>query len=379
MGNRKGNPVVPANPRVRSGEPGDSCPVLVFNFQGTWSSCHIPQGSNPKSFIAMLWLCKELLTTRWTIGCHVHLAHRNRSDFCDLRLRCPSRTAEIARFPRQETAMMHCDLRVRWKVASDLRFRAAISEPKTPSCCGISGDLAPSTRKSLAIAIVRFWCAKHVHVSLSPCQWQLSWHQNFLSMPCCQQQQKRKVSSTTYNNNYWCRPGSTEPSPSGRQRHPHVDSAAIEPTVNMGCAWGQHNTTKRRKHDSHQMSSRHLSFNMVAELRINNWATNSESVQDNQINDIRISAGQLGNDISPQRPGGPQGGHRGGTAGNDISSASVVFSFGSTSSSHHLSMQHSENKSSISSNISSSSSSSRSSSPQQQQLQLPSKPPGGGG
>ena len=88
------------------------------------------------------------------------LAHRNRSDFCDLRLRCPSQTPETARFARQETAMMHCDLRVRWKVASDLRFRAAISEPKTPSCCGISGDLAQSTRKSLAIAIVRFWCAK---------------------------------------------------------------------------------------------------------------------------------------------------------------------------------------------------------------------------
>ena len=60
--------------------------------------------------------------------------------------------------------MLHCDLRVRWKVASDLRFRAAISEPKTPSFCGISGDLAQSTRKSLEIAIVplfvRFWCAK---------------------------------------------------------------------------------------------------------------------------------------------------------------------------------------------------------------------------
>ena len=55
---------------------------------------------------------------------------------------CPSRTPEI------------------WKVASDLRFRAAISEPKATSFCGISGDLAPSTRKSLAIAIVRFWCAK---------------------------------------------------------------------------------------------------------------------------------------------------------------------------------------------------------------------------
>ena len=44
---------------------------------------------------------------------------------------------------------------MRWKVASDLRFRVAISEPKTPSFCEISGDLASSTRKSLAIAIVR--------------------------------------------------------------------------------------------------------------------------------------------------------------------------------------------------------------------------------
>ena len=34
--------------------------------------------------------------------------------------------------------MLHCDLRVRWKVASDLRFRAAISEPKTSSFCGIA-------------------------------------------------------------------------------------------------------------------------------------------------------------------------------------------------------------------------------------------------
>ena len=57
-------------------------------------------------------------------------------------------------------AMPQCDLRVRWKVASDLRFRAAISEPKTPSFCGISGDLAPSTRKSLAVAIMQLWCAK---------------------------------------------------------------------------------------------------------------------------------------------------------------------------------------------------------------------------
>ena len=51
-------------------------------------------------------------------------------------------------------------IRVRWKIASDLRFWAAISKPKTHSFCGNSGDVAPSTRKSLVIAIVRFWCAK---------------------------------------------------------------------------------------------------------------------------------------------------------------------------------------------------------------------------
>ena len=56
--------------------------------------------------------------------------------------------------------MLHCDLRVRWKVASDLRFEAAISQLEITSFCGMSGDLGPSTRKSLAIAIVRFWCAK---------------------------------------------------------------------------------------------------------------------------------------------------------------------------------------------------------------------------
>ena len=56
--------------------------------------------------------------------------------------------------------MLHCDLRVRWPVAGDLRFRVAISEPEYPSFCGISSDSAPSTRKSLAIAIVRFWRAK---------------------------------------------------------------------------------------------------------------------------------------------------------------------------------------------------------------------------
>ena len=61
--------------------------------------------------------------------------------------------------------MLHCDLRVRWKVASDMRFWAAISEPKTPSFCEMSGDLAPSARKSPVIAIVRFWFASGSMVS----------------------------------------------------------------------------------------------------------------------------------------------------------------------------------------------------------------------
>ena len=55
-----------------------------------------------------------------------------------------------------EKAMLHCDLRVRWKVASDLRFRAAVSEPKIPSFCGISGDLSLSTRKSLGRPVCSF-------------------------------------------------------------------------------------------------------------------------------------------------------------------------------------------------------------------------------
>ena len=65
--------------------------------------------------------------------------------------------------------MLHCDLRVRWKVASDLRFQVAISKAETPSFCGISGGLAPSTRESLAIAIVRFWCAKVLGCLLRVC------------------------------------------------------------------------------------------------------------------------------------------------------------------------------------------------------------------
>ena len=70
---------------------------------------------------------------------------------------------QITRFCLKSPAIsetLHCDLRVRWKVAGDLQFRAAISEAETPSFCGMSGDLALSTRKSLATVIVRFGCAK---------------------------------------------------------------------------------------------------------------------------------------------------------------------------------------------------------------------------
>ena len=56
------------------------------------------------------------------------------------------------------------------EVASDCDFGLRFLSPKPPSFCGNSGDLAPSTRKSLAIAIVRFGalrrrCLGH-HLSL---------------------------------------------------------------------------------------------------------------------------------------------------------------------------------------------------------------------
>ena len=39
---------------------------------------------------------REMLSSVGFVACLWTLAHRNRSDFCDLRLRCPSRTREIA-------------------------------------------------------------------------------------------------------------------------------------------------------------------------------------------------------------------------------------------------------------------------------------------
>ena len=62
--------------------------------------------------------------------------------------------------------MLHCDLRVRWKVASDLRFRAAISEPKPLPSAGFLA-IWLRQRGNLAIAIVRFWCAK-LYMATSP-------------------------------------------------------------------------------------------------------------------------------------------------------------------------------------------------------------------
>ena len=142
--------------RIRGWGPGglcliSPCPEIRFGL-----FCFFAYGSpHPEILIGF---GPFLLTVPPTVS---NLARRNRSDFCDLRYCDAHRGPQKSqRFPRQEKAMLHCDLRVRWKVASDLRFWAAISEPQTPSFCRISGDLAPSTRKSLAIVIVRFWCAK---------------------------------------------------------------------------------------------------------------------------------------------------------------------------------------------------------------------------
>ena len=66
---------------------------------------------------------------------------------------------DAQRGPQKSLAIsetLHCDLGVRWKVASNLRFRVAISELETPSFAGISGDLALSTRKLSGTKTLRF-------------------------------------------------------------------------------------------------------------------------------------------------------------------------------------------------------------------------------
>ena len=94
----------------------------------------------------------------WSWAC---LAHRNRSDFCDLQLRCPSPTPEIASDVQDMATqccivVQGCD----GKSLAICDFELRILSPKPHAISSIFGDLGPSTRKSLAIAMVRLWCAK---------------------------------------------------------------------------------------------------------------------------------------------------------------------------------------------------------------------------
>ena len=85
-------------------------------------------------------------------------------------------------FFSQKSTEKEIRVRMRRKVASDLRFLVAISDPKTPFLCGISGDLALSTRKSalrtltlqsllfsisLLFSLFRFFLAFFVRCSFS--------------------------------------------------------------------------------------------------------------------------------------------------------------------------------------------------------------------
>ena len=84
--------------------------------------------------------------------------HRNRDDFailpyCDAH-RAPQKSPGV-----WETMLSNAALRFEGAMENRKR-RAAISKPQTHSFCRNSGDLAPSRRKSLAIAIGRLWCAK---------------------------------------------------------------------------------------------------------------------------------------------------------------------------------------------------------------------------
>ena len=61
--------------------------------------------------------------------------------------------------PRLCIAIQGCDGKSLAICDFELRFLRA----EAPSFWRISGDLAPSMRKSLAMAIVRFWCAKQLN------------------------------------------------------------------------------------------------------------------------------------------------------------------------------------------------------------------------
>ena len=68
--------------------------VIVLYPSVPWSTLldKVAESSNPRPPI---WDSAPSASAR-------NLAHQNRSDFCDLRLRCPSRTQKSQRFPRQE-------------------------------------------------------------------------------------------------------------------------------------------------------------------------------------------------------------------------------------------------------------------------------------
>ena len=121
----------------------DNAPFILFVLMGPLARTLFSRGQF-SVIQGKVYMHTEIAAIFAICDCDAHRGPEKSRDFRD----------------KRKQSVLHCDLRVRWKVASDLRFRAAISEPRTPSFCGISGDLAHSTRKSLAIAIVRFWYAK---------------------------------------------------------------------------------------------------------------------------------------------------------------------------------------------------------------------------
>ena len=98
-------------------------------------------------------VCVQFLANNVSTFISVVSVSRSR-DFCDLRLL--PRTSE-SRFQTQDNVMLNCDLRLQWKLASEMRITAALFKPKTflseggPAICLLRCQVASDCKCAIVV------------------------------------------------------------------------------------------------------------------------------------------------------------------------------------------------------------------------------------